>query len=552
MKVEAIDKMKWHALDADISFEQAAVHIAFFLRWCIENDLVGGDMMKYAGEQVQQIKNGTLDCRDFFINNVDGVLLSSDLTEEGAKFAHIYYVTRQSKFVKAYGGYLPDYDNKIVRKANSMRLFFKNLYNEALVPFLKSWFIKAKVKPDDEFLYLKMKYSEKNYRRVKKLLDKRYKQYRQFMEKKGGEKKIKEENQTNRTKKRKTLPKDFSELVERGDIDALKAVFDKCEINAYGGYNKTTALGFRDVPEELVRWLVAQGADINATDDIYKYTPLHHHTKGRYGMAIDVFLELGADVNAVDSSGYTPLHFAAGNAFSLQKVNALIAHGANPLAENKRGLTPLAYALAVAENIDIESLNEIVPILLRVGTPITPLMLKSVERIGKNFEFHREGYNKESVAAVSAALERLYEIFGVTPIEKRNMHDGVSPIIAAPGKLMDQHNELWQQLVPSSGPAKTVQGEVIRITGKIHDEIFRNGACNWDKDFRKMLDALLLYFLSGTALNAALLSEAEKSVKQIRSQGDGDDQVNRLCELAVEWVALNPHPVPLNKTDYDR
>ena len=286
MKVEAIDKVKWHALDANISFEQAAVHLAFFLRWCIENDLVGGDMMKYTGEQVQQIKDGTLDCREFLINNVDGVLLSSDLTEEGAKFAHTYYVTRQSKFVKAYGGYLPDYDNKIARKANAMQLFLKNLYNEAVVPFLKSWFIKVEVKPDDEFLYLKMKYSEKNYLRVKKLLDKRYKQYRQFMKEKGGETKIKEKKQTTTTKKRKTLPKDFLELIERGDIDALKAVFDKCEISAYGGYYKASALSFRDIPEGLVRWLVAQGADINATDAIYKYTPLHHHTMGRYGMAM--------------------------------------------------------------------------------------------------------------------------------------------------------------------------------------------------------------------------------------------------------------------------
>ena len=87
-----------------------------------------------------------------------------------------------------------------------------------------------------------------------------------------------------------------------------------------------------------------------------------------------------------------------------------------------------------------------------------------------------------------------------------------------------------------------------------HDSevLFRNGAGNWNKDFRKMLDTLLSHFASGAALNASLLNEAEVAVKQIRPQGDGDEEINRLCKLAVNWVALNPKPVPLNETDYDR
>ena len=36
-------------------------------------------------------------------------------------------------------------------------------------------------------------------------------------------------------KKRKTLPSDFYEILRRGDIDEIKAVFDKCEITAYAG-----------------------------------------------------------------------------------------------------------------------------------------------------------------------------------------------------------------------------------------------------------------------------------------------------------------------------
>ena len=38
--------------------------------------------------------------------------------------------------------------------------------------------------------------------------------------------------------KRKTLPKDFEQLVQTASDEDIKKVFGKCDINAYGGYNK--------------------------------------------------------------------------------------------------------------------------------------------------------------------------------------------------------------------------------------------------------------------------------------------------------------------------
>ena len=47
--------------------------------------------------------------------------------------------------------------------------------------------------------------------------------------------------------KRKTLVKDFDEIFERGNEEEIKAIFEKCDINAYGGYDKTNALSFKPV-----------------------------------------------------------------------------------------------------------------------------------------------------------------------------------------------------------------------------------------------------------------------------------------------------------------
>ncbi len=349
-------------------------------------------------------------------------------------------------------------------------------------------------------------------------------------------------------KKKKTLPKNFGELVEAGDLAVLKAVFDSCEWDARGGYSKETALSFFKIPDELVRWLVEQGADIKAANT-YSRTALHEQAEYWCGN-VGLLIELGADIDALDYQNHTPLHMAAGR-YRTEAVKTLLAHGANILAQNKMGHTPLAHALARCQNADIEPMAEIADILLAAGTPVTPDMAESVARIGKSFEFHRENFNKDSLAATDAALSRLYQVFGVAPEAKRQMHDGVSPIIPTASGWQAQHHELWNLLIPSQGSASTVQGEVIRITGKVSREILGNGGCNWDKDFKKMLDALLRHLASGTPLDAASLQEAATLVKRIYN-GDGDDETDRLCDLAVQWVRRNPGPVGLGKPDYRR
>lgn len=351
-------------------------------------------------------------------------------------------------------------------------------------------------------------------------------------------------------KKRKTLPKNFSELIEAGKLDKLIEVFDTCELNATGGYEKGTALGFFNVPVELVRWLLSKGADINAVNT-YNRTPLHQHA-GYYNGDIDIFLESGADIEAVDKYGNTPLHIAVDSSFNAEIVRILVQKGANILAKNDSGDTPLAYALNRASNIDIENLAVVSDILLKAGTPVTKEMQKSTTRIGENFEFHREGFNKEFLIGTDAGLSQLYKMFKVKPVKKRNLHDGISTITVISNEWKDQYNELWDLLIPSSGSANTIQGEVIRITGKVRDEIYRNGGANWDKHFNKMLEALIMHLKSGVPLNKTLLKEASYIIKQVRKTKDGDEELSYLSELAVKWVLANPIPILLTKPDYDR
>ncbi|PKP86511.1 MAG: hypothetical protein CVT77_19450 [Alphaproteobacteria bacterium HGW-Alphaproteobacteria-16] len=368
--------------------------------------------------------------------------------------------------------------------------------------------------------------------------------------------------------KRKTLPKEFDALIEAGDLEALKAVFEICDINARGGYTKQTALAFRGCPEVLTRWLVERGADLEAADN-YGETPLHAQAGYRDG-GVGVLLDLGADVNSGEGSRGTPLH-KAGDRGNVENARLLLAHGAHVDARNDRGQTPLVYALERCSNIQIVDRAAMAELLLGAIEPppvpersivdrlfrrrsqaeprVTSEMKALVERIGTDFEFHRSGFNPDHVEEVSAALDHLYALFDVPAVPRRAMHDGTSPIIAKARRWQDQHQELWEMLVPSSGAASTVQGEVIRISGRISDEIDRNGGVNWDDNYRAMARAFVGHVESGTPLPPAMLKEAEAIVTALKA-GGGDTA--RLCELAVEWVGRNPKPIRLEKPDYDR
>lgn len=349
-------------------------------------------------------------------------------------------------------------------------------------------------------------------------------------------------------KKKKTLPANFDELVKTNDISALKEVFELCEWDARGGYSKGTALSFRQIPDEMVRWLVEQGADINAADN-YKRTPIHSQAATWSGN-VSLLLELGADLEALDYQNETPLHSAAAS-YRTKAVRDLVIRGANVHAENKQKNTPLAKGLLQCRNIDIVHMAEISGIMLDAGAAITPGMKESVRRIGKDFEFIRTNYNKDQLEETENALLELYRQFDVEPIVKLEKHDGISPIKVTAASWPAQHQELWDVLVPASGHAKTVQGEVIRITGRVSHEILNNGGGNWDANYRKMLDALILHFSTGTPLAPVLLHEAAALSNRFRNIA-GNEQPARLSELAVQWVLANPHPIFMTQPDYSR
>jgi Ankyrin repeats (many copies)/Ankyrin repeat len=346
--------------------------------------------------------------------------------------------------------------------------------------------------------------------------------------------------------KKKLLPKDFEELLKEGDFVKLTAVFEACDLNARGGYAKQTALAFDACTDELARWLVAQGADLSAPDT-WGNTPLHSRARSWRGR-IETLLELGANVNNGSASIGNPLH-AAASSYNVRNARLLLGAGAEADARSKEGFTPLELALQRCTNINLENMASLAELLLAARASRTPRMKDFVEEIGKRFEFHRAGFNPEMAGAASTALDRLYEIFETTPVPRRTLHDGKAPIVVKAAPWQDQHQILWELLVPSAGHAATVQGEVIRISGRIAHELDGNGGVNWDADYRKMADVFLEHLRKGNPLSSSDLARAADLVASVkRKSGDAA----QMAELAVAWVLQNPAPINLGPPAYTR
>ncbi|MFD0995471.1 hypothetical protein HNR16_001301 [Pseudoclavibacter chungangensis] len=239
----------------------------------------------------------------------------------------------------------------------------------------------------------------------------------------------------------------------------------------------------------------------------------------------------------------------ATRSFNVEAVRILLAEGASVDAIEATS-SPLFLALRITENKDITETARIAELLLANGARVTPETREQVQRIGKRFEHYRDIFTKDSLDESDAALNELYRLFDVEPVPQRVRHDGVSPILVPDGEWFEQHEALWEFLVPGMEAAGTTQGEVIRLTGKLAREILDYGSINWNRNFRKMLKAVPTYFDLGDSLPASELREAASIARRGWRGRLSREQVYRLEQLAVEWVERNPDPIALPRPAY--
>lgn len=314
-------------------------------------------------------------------------------------------------------------------------------------------------------------------------------------------------------------------------------------------YNKGNALEF-PLSEEMMRWLIEQGIDINYVDQ-YGYTPLLYHAGRMLSEKQAIALvKLGADITATQGLDRETVMHVAVKTGNLELVKCLIQAGADAEVTSRSGETPLERAFHWARTFDLIKLAPVAEYLIGIGVPVTDKIRTYMRSAAEDIEFRRKDMSPDIMPELDRAMESLYGLLGVASVPRRVEYDGTSPIVIHEKRWQKQHGELWNLLVPGSGHAGTVQGEVIRISGKLAYEILDNACCNWDSDFKSMANALYRYICMGTPLDAYEQREFAGLINGIKDADETD--INRLTELSVKWVTLNLNPMAVGELDYKR
>jgi uncharacterized protein len=148
---------------------------------------------------------------------------------------------------------------------------------------------------------------------------------------------------------RASLPEvDIFEAAALGDIPSLGKLLDAdpADVHNFSGDGWTPLhLAAAFAGPEAVRLLLGRGADVRAVSrNPQQNQPLHAALALSGDLeTIRLLLDVGAEANATQAGGFTPLHSAA-SAGRREAAKLLVRHGAHPSQADHQGHPPAHYA----------------------------------------------------------------------------------------------------------------------------------------------------------------------------------------------------------------
>jgi ankyrin repeat protein len=158
------------------------------------------------------------------------------------------------------------------------------------------------------------------------------------------------------------------ELCKHASVDSIKCLVEekKFDINKYSETSGFTpllwSLYYGNLP--VAHFLIENGANVQSCT-LSKATALHFASKlFAASSVVEILLERGADVNAKDIEGCTPLFRACEKMFcDVKTIQLLIDYGADPSITNKEGQP--TFDLTGASFGEVKLILESVPFLTK-------------------------------------------------------------------------------------------------------------------------------------------------------------------------------------------
>ncbi|MCL2793379.1 MAG: ankyrin repeat domain-containing protein [Spirochaetaceae bacterium] len=204
------------------------------------------------------------------------------------------------------------------------------------------------------------------------------------------------------------------EIVRSGSYREIKrAIARGADVNETNFFGSTPLMhSFLNRDNRVSKALIRAGADVNAVDS-QGWSPLFYAVEIRWDEIIDtleLLVKSGADLEFRISTGQTPLAFAAEKNRNYRVLETLIYLGANVDARNNIGITPLFYAIS-------NNTFRAVDMLIKSGADVnitneynqTPLIHAAGRR--------RETSNDVIISLLDAGADvNAYDRYGLTPL----------------------------------------------------------------------------------------------------------------------------------------
>jgi hypothetical protein len=311
----------------------------------------------------------------------------------------------------------------------------------------------------------------------------------------------------------------LSLAIARGDADQIKRLIEdqQLDVNAFLDTSSWIPIlmdallsnGFASETErlELLRWLLERGANPNVCGK-GGYNCLHIAVQQqKYLPALELMLGFDADVNVADADGSNVIYWAI-QAYLLRRLGA-----------------------------DEQSA------MLRV---IEKMLVHGADLDQKNrFGLSARGWLEHSAPELKALVARWES--RKPSVRQPFTHQPVFPVNLRYPELALQ---IWKDLVPSSGPAGTVQGELLRAVEKLRDDAKQEGNGH-RRDNKRMA-----VFVRNTLVRSGVFNGNDndrikadtrrlmKASKPYLKEDIYDHLVDRVCVFYTRNETLIPYQAP--------
>jgi hypothetical protein len=308
----------------------------------------------------------------------------------------------------------------------------------------------------------------------------------------------------------------LSMAIAKGEITSIKKIIEQNNIEVDSFIDDISyqpllmsillSYGFTDEEERMrmLRYALDKGANPN-TKSKSGYNCLHIAVQHQELIkALDLFLDFNGDVNITDENGATVAYWVIQSfpwrtegterALFLSVVEKTMMMGADLDHKNKFGVTPRRWLERAPE--DVKQLVE--------------------------------------------KCEKLNPVYTPSHILQPDF----------PSNLKYPHiaKKIWHELVPPTGQADSVQGELLRAVEKLSDEAQRNGNINYSESHKLLakfiMDTLIDSGLFDEKENSRIKSESKKLMKENSPYTDDDVYdylTDQICIFYMKNTALIKH-----------